>query len=496
MTQQPIIPMDPHMRPSDAFSWYMERDPLLRSTVVAVGLLDRPPKRDVVARLVERVSYIVPGMRHVVKVPPLRLATPRWTVAEEVDLDWHLRWVTVPAPAGFEQVLAIARTRATTAFDPARPLWEFTIVDGVAGGRAAFILKFHHAITDGVGGMQLAMELFDLSRDGAGTRPAPAHPAAEHLGTPQLALDALNYEAGRALSIARALPGLALRATAQSARHPADAVKGVLRATRSVARTVEPYRTTLSPVMQDRQLGRALDVLEVATDDLMRAGAVAGAHLNDAFVGAVTGGMRRYHEQHGTTVDELRVTMPISLRTASDGPGGNRITLARFSIPVGLPDAEERIRAIHRVVDGWRAEPSLGMTQAIAVGLNMLPSAFIGGMLKHVDFLASNVPGFPVPVYLAGARLVAYYPFGPTIGSSVNVTLLSYVDTCYVGINCDTGAIPDPDTFVECLREGFAEVIAIGGSAGPVRLPVHDPPLPNRTPRKPRARAPRSTQGA
>ena len=497
----PVVPMDPHMQPSDAFSWYMERDPLLRSTVVAVGLLDRRPDADALRTLIERASFVVPGMRHVVRTPPFRLATPRWTVADEVDLNWHLRWASVPAPGGFDQVLAIARTKSTSAFDPARPLWEFTFVDGLAAGRAAFILKFHHAITDGIGGMQLAMELFDLNRNGNGPRPAPAHPAAESLGTPQLALDALSYQVGRALGLARALPGVALRTTAQTMRDPFGTIAGVLRATRSVARTVAPYRNTLSPVMQDRHLGRALDVLEVPTKDLMRAGSAVGAHLNDAFVSAVTGGMRRYHESHGRTVDELRVTMPISLRTASDGPGGNRLTLSRFAIPAGLPDAAERTQAIHRVIDGWRAEPSLGMTQAIAVGLNMLPSAFIGGMLKHVDFLASNVPGFPVPVYLAGARLLAYYPFGPTIGSSVNVTLLSYVDTCYVGINCDTGAIPDPDVFVECLREGFAEVIAVGGGAGPVRLPLHDPaPVRRRPagkaagdlPRKARAREPRA----
>jgi diacylglycerol O-acyltransferase / wax synthase len=95
-------------------------------------------------------------------------------------------------------------------------------------------------------------------------------------------------------------------------------------------------------------------------------------------------------------------------------------------------------------------------------------------MLKHVDFLASNVPGFPMQVYLAGARLVAYYPFGPTIGAAVNVTLMSYMDTCFVGINADTGAIPDVGEFMVCLREGFREVLAVGRvKADRIRLPLH-----------------------
>ena len=95
--------------------------------------------------------------------------------------------------------------------------------------------------------------------------------------------------------------------------------------------------------------------------------------------------------------------MPISLRTAEDGPGGNRITLARFPVPAGHADPAERMRAMRGLTDAWRAEPSLALTQGIATGLNLLPASFLGGMLKHVDFLASNVPGFPMPVYLAGA---------------------------------------------------------------------------------------------
>ncbi len=469
MAAPPLFP-DPHMRPSDAFTWYMERDPLLRSTVVAVGMLDRSPDPARLRRTFERATFVVPGMRHVVRTPPLRLATPRWTVTDEVDLDWHLQWVNAPG-GGLADVLAVARSKATTAFDPARPLWEVTVVDGLRDGRAAFVMKFHHAITDGVGGMRLALEVFDLHRDGTAARPEPPRPEPEHLDTPRLAWDALRHETARALGIARAAPGTALRTAVRSVTRPRETLSDFADAARSVVKTVEPYRTTLSPLMRERRLGRTLDVLEVPTKALQRAGAGAQAHLNDAFVGAVTGGLRIYHERHGAQIDQLRVTMPISLRTAADGPGGNRITLARFPLPAGLHDPSERMRAIHEVTDGWRHEPSLGLTQPIAAGLNLLPSSVVGGILKHVDFLASDVPGLPMRIHLAGAEIEAYYPFGPTIGSSVNVTLLSYVDTCYVGINCDTGAIPDADFFVQCLRDGLR-----GGPCHPAAGGARTPP--------------------
>ena len=111
-----------------------------------------------------------------------------------------------------------------------------------------------------------------------------------------------------------------------------------------------------------------------------------------------------------------------------------------------------------------RQEKSLPYTQWIAGALNMMPRWYIGSILRHVDFLCSDVPGIPVPVFLGGARVVTQYAFGPTIGASVNVTLLTYVDAPVLGIDVDTGAIPDYDVFHECLLAGFDEVLALASA--------------------------------
>ena len=103
-------------------------------------------------------------------------------------------------------------------------------------------------------------------------------------------------------------------------------------------------------------------------------------------------------------------------------------------------------------------------TDAIAGPLNLMPSGVVGSMLKHVDFVASDVPGLTFLVYLAGAHVERYVAFGPTTGSSVNLTLLSYNGTCAVGVTIDTAAVPDPEVLVECLREGFEEVLGLGGT--------------------------------
>ena len=186
--------VDPHLKESDAFSWYMERDPLLRSTVVAVLVFDRAPDQVRLLRRLERASRIVPGLRHRLVEPPLRLAPPRWTVDPSFDLSWHVRRVEAPAPKDIATVFAFARKEGMAGFDTARPLWSWTTVDGLEGGGAAAILKMHHSLTDGIGGMRLATELFDLASDAPEPDDAPAVPAPESPSRAGVLFEALGYD--------------------------------------------------------------------------------------------------------------------------------------------------------------------------------------------------------------------------------------------------------------------------------------------------------------
>ncbi len=154
--------MTEFMRNSDAFTWAMESDPRLRSTVVTVIMLDRSPDWDEVRNRFDVVSRAVPMLRQrVVPSPPP--APPRWEHAPDFDLGFHMRRVTAPAPGTIDTVLEMARVAAMEDFDRARPLWEATLIDGLENDGAAMVLKFHHALTDGVGGIQIGMILFDLS---------------------------------------------------------------------------------------------------------------------------------------------------------------------------------------------------------------------------------------------------------------------------------------------------------------------------------------------
>ena len=202
-----------------------------------------------------------------------------------------------------------------------------------------------------------------------------------------------------------------------------------------------------------------MHTITVGLDELKRAGSLSGGTLNDSFMAAVTGGLRRYHERHGATVEELTVTVPISIRKPDDPPGGNRITLQRLRVPLSMADPVQRMQAIGARCRAARAERSLGFTDAIAAVMNLVPTGYVGSVLKHVDFLASDVTGFPDEIFLCGARVTEYSAFGPTIGAAMNATLFSYNGSCCVGITVDTTAVPDHELLVECLKEGFAEVM-------------------------------------
>ncbi|MCJ7671866.1 MAG: WS/DGAT domain-containing protein, partial [Acidimicrobiia bacterium] len=369
-------------------------------------------------------------------------------------------------------VLELARIAGMAGFDPARPMWEWTLVEGLEGGRAAVVLKLHHSLTDGIGGMQLAATLFDLEPGHSNAGPMPDVPEPEHFSQPGVLIDAFAYNWSRVSGFARRHATTALGDAGRALRNPAETLASALETVQSIARMVRPVSDTRSPIMTERKLSWHYDVLELPLDDLKRAAKAAGGTLNDAFVGGVVGGLRRYHERHRANCDELRVTLPISIRHEDDPAGGNRITMMRFTIPMGILDAVERLRSVHRLTNTARAEPSIPLTNAIAGALNLLPSGIIGGMFKHVDFLASNVPGLEMPLYLGPARLERFYPFGPTIGAAVNVTLLSYCDSCGIGVNTDTGAVPDPDVLMDCLREDFEEILDLGGVHGAVRLPA------------------------
>lgn len=462
-----------HLNESDTTMWTIERDPVLRTTIVAVALLDRRPDWKRLRRTMARLSVEVPRFRQKVVESPLRMSLPRWVDDPQFDLDYHLRRVKAPAPANLRAVLDMAGPIAMDAFDKDRPLWEFTVVEGLKGGRAALIQKVHHSFTDGVGGMEMAKLFLDDTPDGdtsnvtgddtsATFEPLPSDTRPGGVGALTESIsDNIRLTARLSRRTGRALPHL----VTATARDPLEAFGSTARTIRSTGKLLRPARVPLSPVMRNRGLSRRLEAFDLPLDALLAAAHTADSTLNDAFLAGIAGGMRRYHEHHGAVPAALRVTMPINLRRADDELGNNKFTPVRFALPVTTTDATERMHQLGTIARSWRREPALPFTELIAGGLNRLPAdlttSFFGAMLKSIDFVATNIPGVARRSYLAGAEVIREYAFAPASGSALSIALVSHVDTCCFGINIDTSAVPDHDLLIRCLRDGFDEVLAV-----------------------------------
>ncbi|MGZ6997784.1 MAG: wax ester/triacylglycerol synthase domain-containing protein [Acidimicrobiia bacterium] len=462
---QDVERFEAHMSDSDALMWNIEKDPLLRSTIVTVLFFDRVPDWDTLVARVERGSWLIPRMRQRVATPLLRVGPPHWSGDPHFDLLYHLRRVRVCEPTE-DAVLDLARTAAMAGFDRSRPLWEYTLVDGLEGGRAAMVLKVHHSMTDGVGGMKLLLMLFDFERDAAEPAPLDGVEAIPTFTATDLVLKSLGHRRRRAIGMARRAVVDVAKGTSALVRHPRETVGHAAEVGSSVARFLAPATTPHSHIMRARTLARSLGVFDVPLDDLKRAGKAVGGSLNDAFVAGVVGGLAQYHEFHGEHVDDLRMVMSINLRETGAALGGNHFTPARFLVPMTIKDPAERMVELGRLARSIRDEPAVALTDALSGILNQLPTtvttAIFGSMLKGADFVTSNVPGAPFPIYAAGAELERMYAFAPLSGTAANVTLLSHCGTCCIGVNVDSVAVPDRDVLIRCLEQSFADVVGVG----------------------------------
>jgi WS/DGAT/MGAT family acyltransferase len=217
--------------------------------------------------------------------------------------------------------------------------------------------------------------------------------------------------------------------------------------------------------MRERSLARRFGTIDVPLASLRAAGKAAGGSLNDAYLAALTGGLRRYHEEHGLEPALLPIAFPVSLRRDDHPMGGNRFAGARIAGPIGIRDPAERISAIRERVLNAREEPALDFMGILAPVLARVPPRVLTSLSERVtrtvDLQASNIPGLARPAYIAGARITRMYPFGPVPGSAVMVTLISHDGMCCIGVNADGRAIPDTARFLDCLRSGFDEVTAL-----------------------------------
>lgn len=445
--------------------WRADGDPRTRSTGVIVELLDTEPDWERLVAGHDRLSRQIPRLRERIVEPALPLVLPAWSPDPNFDLAYHLQRLRLPGDGSIAELHSVAAQFAARPLDPQRPPWEALLVLGLADGRAAYLFKPHHSLSDGIGLLQLLDLTHGHSRQPEPTEPTPP-PAARPVSTPHGLL--ANRLATKVIGAPAGALREAIRVASRLAGDPVSTTTEALRFAASLRRVLAPADAPHSPAFTGGGSGYRLDTFDVALDQLKAAGRTAGGSVNDAFLAGLLGGIRRYHENLSLTVDSIPMAIPVSLRTDNDPLGANKFAGARFVAPVGEPDPKARIAAIHRFIVDARMEPALGFLDLVAPALSRLPEVVLtllaGEMTGTSDIQASNLGGIGRPLYLAGARVTRIYPMGPRPGVAAMVTMVSYDGTCCIAVNFDPRAIADAPAFSTCLREGFAEVLALAGS--------------------------------
>ncbi|MEM6929885.1 MAG: wax ester/triacylglycerol synthase domain-containing protein, partial [Myxococcota bacterium] len=374
----------------ETLMWRVETDPRFRSPMVLVEVLDRVPDWDRFVASAEWGTRMAPRFRQRLIEPALGLGQPVWVTDPAFDLDYHVRRAALPQGGGIPSLIRAVEQLGMTPFDRARSPWEAVLYEGLPEGRAAFVLKMHHVATDGLGGVQLLGQLHSRQRESDPRKPQPPAPPPERFSNRTM----LREQFERDLM---AVPRIARDGLTALTRRPRRAFLQ-----RAVAYGASMRRMLADPVVEGSPLlaSRSLSFRYCAVDlrfvDLKAAGKAAGGSINDAYIAALLGGMRRYHEAMGHPVAAIPMAMPVSVRRSDDPAGGNRFVGIRCAGPLSIEDPRDRIQAVHGEVKRLRDEPALDALGALAPALSRLPGpllpAVAGGFTTQNDLQASNVP--------------------------------------------------------------------------------------------------------
>ena len=451
---------DSEMTGMEAVMWRTGREPLLRSPIVLVHVLDSAPDW---SRLVEEWTWLtvqVPRLRERVVEPAGGIGIPRWAPDPHFEFDHHLHRVRLPAPGDLRQLLDLAQLMERTPFDPSRPLWEAVLVEGLDGDRAGFLLKLHHSSMDGAAVQRMMSLAYGRAPD---ERPAQARlRVIEPLDGEDRERRGLLGRSADVLDEGRRLVGRVLR-------QPFGTLLQAQRLVESTFRVLLPGLGETSPLLARRSTARRFDVLSVPLGVVRETASRHGVTVNDVFVATVLGGIRRYHEGHGVAVDTLPVAIPIALGNGARS-SGNSFTVGRFPAPVGETDNALRMRMVSDLIAAARAEEAAAAPVHLADLLVPLPSPAVIPLFRRVasahDVQLSSMNTFTEPVYLAGARVHRLYPFGPLPGGAISVTMISFDGNCCIGVNLDPASVAEADMLVRCLEVEFEAVVDAVRKAG------------------------------
>jgi len=449
---------------------YFERGPLLD----AEGRFDLARVR----RRIESRLHLVPRFRKRIMTVPFEQGRPIWVDDVDFDLAYHVRLTAIPAPGSEAQLKLLMDRVQAQRLDRRRPLWELWWVEGVSDDRVALIQKTHHALVDGVSGIDVATVLLDLAPDVDEVDPEPWTPEPPP-DAAALLVDSLVERAVEPTELARSV-----RAAVRVPQGVAERVGQVARSVVDVARTtpsapwnvpVTPHRR-FEPARVDLDRAKALRRAAAALGDDL-----ADTTLNDVVLSACTGAIRRYQLERGDRVPDgliYRAMVPVSVRDESEQMAlGNRVSMMTADLPVGEADPLERLRFVHAHMASRKemgtavgAETLMDLTGYAPPTLLALGSR-LAVRASTINTVITNIPGPQFPLYCLGARMLEAFPYVCVIdGVAMIIAVISYDGKLAFGLSGDRSAVSDLHVLAASVEAAFAELEdALGVAAPPAK---------------------------
>jgi WS/DGAT/MGAT family acyltransferase len=435
---------------------------------------------DYKATIASRMA-LVPFLHTRVARVPFDLDRPFWVEDEHIDLDHHIRRATVPLPGTMAELEALVARLHQQPLDRTRPLWEFTVIDGLASGQLAIYTKMHHAAMDGAASQQLITTMYDPT-------PVPRVLAAPALDTAHHRPSARNL-----------VTSLLARRVQQAIR----AVQFVPELLQAVSHVILPDPTTLrfrpihgvprtpTTLLNVGITGQRLWAARtLPLPEVKRLAKRTGTTVNDVVLAICSGALRGYlDDKRRLPRRSLTAMVPVSLRAPGDYARRNQNAMVLCSLASDVADPYERLLAIHRSmiaqkqnVEIWKGLPA---PDVVLPGLGWIMrhlvelyghSRFVGRPPLAGNLVISNVPGPPAPLYIAGARIASMYPCSiPFHGQAVNITVESYCDRLDVGLIACRRTVPDVAQLADRLASALVELQRAVSHACPAAVA---PPVP------------------
>ncbi len=419
--------------------------------------------RRLVEHVADRLAAAAP-LRRVLESAPLGLGHPLWRDRARLDMDWHIQKRKLRAPGSHNALMGLVARLHAEPMDRSHPLWQLVVIEGLADGRLALYSRLHHALLDGKGGIALARALLDVEPEPKRRNPvAAAAPDSTPTGRARLATRAATATVGSLGRWIRGIPDT-VRLAASGVAAPGKTLDGLRESIMLAPRTVF-----------NAQVGERR-AFAVASLDLQRCKQVArarGVSLNDLIMALCTSALRGLLIRRRALPKRAMIAgMPVSLRAEDDGQANNQVSMVQCELPTDEPDPLRRLARIRASTEQIKARvhafssliptdfPGLA-APFWATGLSRLWQR--GRLSERLPPLAnlviSNVPGPPMPLYLAGAAVTHYYPISiVTHGLALNITVQSYAGSLEFGVLSCPEALPRPETLTGRLAAALDQL--------------------------------------